>query len=602
VIYFQSGTCPRFRRDDARIGLYWIAKITRVNLNALLLIGLLVLGYSNPDNASGQDQEQSVNTQRSIVGGTVVNSVTHQPIGRALVSSSDNRYAMLTDSEGHFEFSVPGAQAEGELAVFLGTPGDRWTGNAGLPRLRARKPGFLDDANSDRTVGVSASGEITISLAPEALIVGRITLSTSDPARNVTVEILSREVQQGILRWMPKGSTQTNSDGEFRFAELPAGSYKLLTHELMDNDPITALPGGQQYGFPPAYYPGAVDLAASGAIQLTAGDTYHVDLSLVREPYYPVHIPVANAQQSNGLNILVALQGHEGPGYSLGYRRITQRIEGLLPNGNYLLEAMGFGENSVSGMLNIKVAGGPVEGPSMALTPNGLIILNVKEEFSDTGEISGSWSNGKQTFSYQGPRAYLQASVMSADDFGPRRGGSIAPPTKPNDDFLTIRDLVPGRYWLELSSGRGYVAAATMAGVDLLHQPLVVGAGTNAQVDITVRDDTAEVEGTVEGVGGVAAAGATAHMGNRSAPAYVYCVPLPDSAGQLAQAGVSEDGKFASQRMAPGTYRMMAFKHPLPNLPYRDAEAMHAYETKGQVVHLSAGQKASVRLQVVSDE
>ena len=51
--------------------------------------------------------------------------------------------------------------------------------------------------------------------------------------------------------------------------------------------------------------------------------------------------------------------------------------------------------------------------------------------------------------------------------------------------------------------------------------------------------------------------------------------------------------------MTPGTYRVLAFANQQPNLPYRDAEAMRAYESKGQVVHLPAGQKTSVQLQLI---
>ena len=41
--------------------------------------------------------------------------------------------------------------------------------------------------------------------------------------------------------------------------------------------------------------------------------------------------------------------------------------------------------------------------------------------------------------------------------------------------------------------------------------------------------------------------------------------------------------------MAPGAYRVFAFKSPQPNLPYGDAEAMQPYETKGQVVSVISG-------------
>src|SRR4029077_11250569 len=47
-----------------------------------------------------------------IIRGTVVNSVTHAPIGRALVYSTDNRFAKMTDDQGHFELKVPLRESE----------------------------------------------------------------------------------------------------------------------------------------------------------------------------------------------------------------------------------------------------------------------------------------------------------------------------------------------------------------------------------------------------------------------------------------------------------------------------------------------------------
>jgi hypothetical protein len=50
--------------------------------------------------------------------------------------------------------------------------------------------------------------------------------------------------------------------------------------------------------------------------------------------------------------------------------------------------------------------------------------------------------------------------------------------------------------------------------------------------------------------------------------------------------------------MTPGTYRIMAFKTAQPNLPYRDAEAMRAYDSAGQVVRLGGGEKVNVQLPI----
>jgi hypothetical protein len=389
-------------------------------------------------------------------------------------------------------------------------------------------------------------------------------------------------------------TVRANSAGEFRFAELPPGKYKLLTHEFMENDPTINLPGGPTHGFPPVYYPGAADFTAAATIDLGAGQTVQADISPVPQPYFAVRIPVANGDFNGGMN--VSVEGR-GPGYSLGYNPGAKRIEGLLPNGNYVIEATTYGPNSTAGTLTFRVNGAPVEGPTMTMIPDSSISLDVKEEFSDTSwSGSASWNDGKKTYALHGPRLYLQAQVETADDFEQRGGGSLRPPTGPNDNSLVIDNVPPGRYWLRLSTSRGYIAAATMGGVDLLHQPLVVGSGSTLPIEVKLRDDSAEIDGTVTTL----AAQAAESEGTASAPqAWVYCVPTPESPGQFQQLGVSSDGKFTAT-MAPGDYRVLAFTAMPPNLPYRDAEAMRPYESKGPVVHLAPGQKVSVQVALAS--
>lgn len=525
-------------------------------------------------------QNLQPDNQSNIIRGMVVNAVTHDPIGRALVYSYDNRCAILTDGEGHFEFTLTKAAA----------------GSDGI-RLTARKPGFLDDPNERSRVEALPGAEPTISLVPEALIKGRVTLPAGDPARGVTVEILFREVQDGRPRWMPKNSAATNSNGEFRFAELQPGTYKLLTREWMDNDPDVTVPGGQLYGFPPVYYPSATDFATAATIRLAAGQTIQADFSLVRQAYYPVRIAVTNTEPSGGMNITVSPQGQRGPGYSLGYNRGKEAIEGQLPNGKYLVEAAAYGPNSsATGSVNIAVAGAPAEGPGMVLMRNNSISVNVKEEFTSTDwRASGTITNGGRTFAMPKLRLDLNVWAESADDFAPERRGSLRPPTGPNDDSLVLENLAPGRYWLRPQASRGYIASATMGGTDLLREPLIVVPGASTSIDVTIRDDNAEVDGTLLGVPAI-----PSESGRSTPPGYVYCVPLPDSPGQFLELSVSSDGKFDYQMVTPGNYRVLAFKNQQRDIPYRDAEEMKLYETKGQIVHFAPGQKVSVQLEIIS--
>jgi len=597
-----------FRKVDGRArrrSLWQACVYTAIREQALLLAGLLVAGGIAVGQTPGQDLQ--TNEQPSRVHGTVINAVTHAPIARALVYSFDNRFAMLTDGEGRFEFSLPKEDGEENRSL---APGSYIASSFGQTRLgpsnqlglMARKPGFLDDSRERSEIEESPGNEITIPLVPEGLIKGRVTLSTSDPAIGIAVQIFSKQVQDGLPRWVPGLSVNTNSAGEFRFADLQAGTYKLLTHELMDSDPVTAVPGGQRYGYAPHYYPGAADFAAAAPIELAAGQTFQADLSLTHQPYYEVKIPVANGEMNGGLNVNVYPHGHPGPGYSLGHNAGEHRIEGLLPNGDYVVEGEVHGADSAAGMVHIKVAGGPLVSPSMTLIRDSTVSLDVKEEFSDTKWNGvGTWSDGQHTFSFRGARAYLQATVESADDSEPPRVGMIRPPLRPNDNSLILESLPPGRYWLRLSTQRGYVAAASIETTDLLREPLAVAPGSNLTVAVTLRDDGAEIEGTVANIAGDATlGGGSISTGLELRQAWAYCVPLPDSGGQFQQLGVSADGKFVSSMMAPGDYRVLAFTRPQPNLPYRDPEGMKAYETKGQVIHLAAGQKTTVQVQAIS--
>ena len=233
----------------------------------------------------------------------------------------------------------------------------------------------------------------------------------------------------------------------------------------------------------------------------------------------------------------------------------------------------------------------------MVLSPHSLIRLNVNDDLlpKDSNQTM-TWSSEKGTFQVHGPRLYLQASLDPVADLDLQAGRSIRPPGSPNDDALVIEDVAPGRYWLRLTSSRGYVASASAGGVDLLHEPLVVSAGSTT-ADIAMRDDFAEVEGVLTNINGPLNANVTFGLGNPSA--YIYFVPESEGTGQYQQIIADAEGKFSSKNIAPGSYLVLAFKKQM-NLPYEDSEAMRTYESKGQKIQLAAGQKEKLELQIIS--
>ena len=565
----------------------------------VMAVGALIAGSAG----SGRSVAQGLETET--IKGTVVNSITHEPIGRALVFSLDNRLAMLCDAGGHFEFRIlrqtNGAEnGNGSSLVFYNGAGGDYGRMGGPAALLARKPGFLSDEKAQRvTLANDAEQGLTIQLVPEALIIGRVNLPTTDGTDRLTVELYKRTVQDGRARWEQAGSTQTRANGTFRFADLAGGSYKIFTQEEIDRDPLTFDPRGQLYGYPPVYYPSFNDFESSSTIRLTAGATVSVNLTPMRREYYPIKIGISNAPQGAGFQIEFWPQGHPGPGYSLGYEQDEQSIVGMLPDGNYTVEANAYGPTISSGQMNIGVKGGGVEGATLSLVPNGSIQVNVKQEMT-ASEMASQGSayevNGKPASKSQYILSSVQVNLLPLDEFQRGGMGGFGQTGTADGETRVLEHVSPGRYRVHVNTQLGYVAAVNSGGLDLLHNPLVVApGGTSSPIEITLRDDGATVEGTIENWRSETQGRDTLLPGQQLA--CIYLVPMTETMAPPL-VGWTGDGHFSLQQVPPGSYRALAFNRQPGELEFTNEEAMKKYEAKSQVIQLEAGQKQELKLQL----
>ena len=68
----------------------------------------------------------------------------------------------------------------------------------GLGCTGGAKPGFLSDERAQQVaVADDAEQELTIQLVPEALVIGRVNLATTDGTDKLQVELFRRTVQNG---------------------------------------------------------------------------------------------------------------------------------------------------------------------------------------------------------------------------------------------------------------------------------------------------------------------------------------------------------------------------------------------------------------------
>lgn len=568
--------------------------------SAIFLAVGLFLCFANTCSLFAQ-AANSANDGTVTIRGTVVNSVTHAPVGHALVYSGDNRFAKLTDDEGRFEFKVPGPEGEtlGSMTGFnetssgLGGAVSR-TIYSGI-FLMARKPGYSQTQGEQPVIAPGEASEITILLVPEARIIGRVNLPANDGLEKIQVELYRRIVQEGHGQWMPSGTIPTRANGEFRFAGLPEGDYKLFTDELLDNDPLTFNSGGPALGYPPVYYPAAADFETAATIHLKSGELFSATLTPSLREYFPVKLGVTNVGLAGGFGITVAPLGHRGPGYSLGYDRSENAIVGMLPNGNYSVEVTKYEENSATGMLNFAVNGAPTVGPSVMLAPNNSIEVRVSEELKKDESGRPESTNNPNSSANQ----YMtNLMLVPQEELG--NMNQIRPATTGNsaEKSFVFENVAPGRYLIHTGClPSGYVAAISSGGRNLLRQPLVVGLGSSiAPIEVTIRDDGAKLEGTIENWPSQGQSGAP----RTSSSAVVLAVPTADSSGQFCQQWVTPTGDFSFLQMPPGEYRILALDHMPEDLEYENTETMRKFDGKSQLLRLVAGQHEHLRLTMYS--
>lgn len=529
----------------------------------------------------------------SVVRGRVVNAVTGVPVGRALVVEAGNQAAMFTDDRGEFALKISESKA-GMVETF---------GGISRRGLEVRKPGFLGLSRSIRYSRGAAEGdaaEVTIALVPEALIVGHVEVPGSDGEVQIECELYQKEFQYGQETWTPATIFRTWANGEFRFSGLKAGTYKLITHEQMDRDSMRPMPGAPMFGYPPIYYPNTTDFSAASAIVVKAGETAQVSLTVARREYYPVQIGVRNAQPGMPMNLQVAPMGTHSPGWSLGYNPMDGAIEGLLPDGNYTVQATALGgQDQSTGILNFTV-GKPLEGPALNLVPDASVTVNVREVF--TGQSDGSGLNASATTaiaSDEGPAMHVQVRLNSLEEVAMFRGG-FARPVTGTGNTLRIENVVPGKYRVTVMGGRGYVASVESDGVDLLRQPLVVGlGGSPAPIEVTLRDDGGEVDVSWEKATGAMEGSAPGTGNSKLGFAYLLALPPTDGGDQLREYS-SPQASIAINQVAPGDYLAVVFHAPLEARPTESE--MEALESKGKVIHVEAGQKVSVQVKMISED
>ena len=507
------------------------------------------------------------------VRGVVQNSITHQPIARALVDADGNGNSVLTDGEGRFELDLP----EGEVAITV------------------RRPGYRQGMESRHAVKVGADiAALSFSLTPVASIAGHVTLSGGDEPEGLRFFIYRKRDVEGHLRWMQEGMATTDSGGDIRFPELDAPASYVLCSDPSSNDTRAVT-----YGYPSTCFPGGADFAsaASAPLTLSPGQQAEVEIALTRQRFYRVSITTSNLHRGQGASIEIHNQG--GPQSASAMQRSMQPgdVEAELPNGSYYAEAHLWGRPSSYGRVDFKVSDGPVTGLTLNPLPLQPLMVEVRKDFTASNSNGNEPHIGIVSGSMNVDNPGVNLSLIPADNLsGNPIGGSLQRPEgSTNSDLYEMDEITPGRYWVRADAFfQSYISSITSGDTDLAREPMTIGPGSSgAPIEITLRNDAGEIEGTVNSeANGGAATGASS---GEVKLVFVYAIPQFAYTGRIMPMPAGSIGNFELPNLAPGTYSVIAFDRNI-EINMDDTDGLARISAQGQTVTVEAGGTAQVQL------
>ena len=505
---------------------------------------------------------QSQPSAKCSLSGTVVNSVTGEPLNKA-----DLRLEPLDRQATHA--AVTKSDGEGRFALVDLDPGSyRLIGNrSGYFEMSygARRP------DSDGSVLRLESGQslngLHFKLTPSAVISGTVRDGDGEPLEGAHVTLAIFTHRNGRPQVQGSDSTDTDDRGEYRFRGLAAGKYYIgveLKEHGWDSVDHSAGAGPMETSVP-TVYPGVTDIGAAAPIEVSTGrHVTGIDITLLRSRVFRVSGQVVNAPAARRLTLVlsdVKSAGVRDHSIQTPTKDAAGNFEFRgVPPGSYELHVA---DQSLQGRTSVVVSASDLKDIRMTLSPGAEIKLRIVTEGNRKPDVSG-----------------LRFGLMTDG-----RGGFGPMPWEA--DKLTARNVPPDHYDLRFGGlpREAYVKSARAGETDVLADGLTVtGAGT-IDIAVAVASDGGAMQGVVRDKNQQPVSGAT-----------ILLAPDRRSRADLFKSTTSDqNGHYEFAALAPGNYKLFAWEDVEPNA-WEDSDFLKDYEKLGEKVVLDPSAKAGVDL------
>jgi hypothetical protein len=565
-----------------------------------VVFGLLLISLSSLLQAQTPENQE--------ISGTVVNSVTGQPISGALIILQPGiREGPITEFSGR-------TPTQEEIRKYLATwkeePTQRLlTDGSGqflfrihstTAQLSVSRRGFRSETGGDNasvSIAPPKLRDAVVKLVPLAAIQGRVLNEDGEPLSGMTVELIYINIRNGRKTTRVDANKNTDDLGEYRLWDLSPGLAYLkfvgrsTTARGLANPSAVSLPE-ETYGS--LYYPSAFSRAEAQPIRIHPGETIRADFAVTAHKSYKIRGTLRNITAYGRPTIRLMRDDDQ-----VGVRTYVNASSGLfemsdVTPGHYVLLAYATDSNtSVFGETVVTVGEGDVAGIN--------VTLGLGVDIKGVVQLPAESSNYIKD---QTGISRRSATVQALNDSADRPPVSMVQMQAPIDreGNFTFHNIFPGRYTITVQSRESYVASIQAGSVDVLHDGLTVGAGEPPELKIVLNSGGGSIECKVEGLEPGAMATVAFVPANRSSFIPVSYARSFINPGFSNPALISADPSVAKMsNLAPGEYKVFAWPFKR-EVEYYNPAALEALRANGVSVYLKDGTEEKVTVKLAPAE
>jgi Carboxypeptidase regulatory-like domain len=503
---------------------------------------LMVIAGSSLVLAAGQD-----------LAGRVVDANTREPISHARVAvrsftgpSPPPEVTLLSGADGSFQ--VTNLPEVGYLVV-------------------CTKAGFLSYSKFFQPTHSADKGVATIlvEMTAQAAVEGTVVDDKDTPIENAFIQLVRQAVVSGRREYQAVGGGVSDETGYFRIFGVVAGHY-YISIQARINGTLRA----KSQAYPQVFYPNSTELAAAQPFDLKAGDEPHIKVKLP-EPVPAWEIRGTMATSNPNVNVMFTLQNPNrrflAPNVDTNWDAKTRtfRISRVTPGTYVLIAVVQESDHRLEASTTVTVGDSDVTGIRLQPAEYGIDgIVHVEGAATRTQNLAiGALSPDRN-----------MAGQVDAD-------GKFHIPGLAPDTYRIVPRINPQD---------GCIGSILRGGRDVRDALTISAEAASEPLEVTITSHCGGISGTVA-------------LPDAGLPPNLMAVLLRKAGDELVlerqfHMGERSPGAartFAMDGITPGDYMVYLWPEDA-QIEYSNAEYMRQFESYGQAVTITEGNRTSVTL------